>query len=463
MNQKEREVQGNHKQAVALSSVFAAVLLASVKAAAGLATGSLGIIAEAAHSLLDLGAALLTYFAVKVGDKPPDESHPFGHEKVESLSGFIEVGILVITCGWILWEAFQRLFWNGDIVAFHWAAVGVMVLSVGVDIGRSRVLMKAAKKYHSQALEADALHFSSDIWSSLVVIVGLFCVKYGYPKADAIAAVFVAVWVLIISIRLAKRTVDVLLDSAADKKEIQKIRELALGVQDISNIEGLRVRKAGPKMFINMNLLIPRIIPLEQAHRRGTEVEDLLQKEYPTSDILIHLEPMEDQAEKIQDKVRLIANELKVSVHDINTLRIGTKIQVYFDLEMDKNLSFMEAHEVASRLENQIRDSIPDVVKVTAHLEPLNADIEEAEDITRKEGDLVKRIILSAEEIKEVLDCHHVHLQKNSQAVVATIHCFLSKELSLEQVHDISIRIHYNVLRKNTELSKLIVHCEPTR
>jgi len=453
----------NHKQNVALSSVLAAILLTSVKAVAGIATGSLGIIAEAAHSLLDLGAAVLTFFAVRVGDKPPDESHPFGHEKVESLSGFIEVGILILTCGWILWEAFQRLFFNGDVVAFHWAAVGVMALSVAVDVGRSRALLHAAKKYHSQALEADALHFSSDVWSSVVVIIGLFCVKFGYTKADAIAAVFVAVWVLIISIRLAKQTVDVLLDSSAEKTILNRVQEITLSVPDVAGIETMRARKAGPKMFINMNILIPRVLPLEQAHQKVTEVENLIRAEYPTSDILIHFEPLAGERENIHDKVRMMANEMKVSVHNINASRVGNNIQVYFDLEMDKNLCFKEAHEVATRLEKKIRDSVPEVVKVTAHLEPLNADIEEAEDITRKDGELVKRIIQSAEDIKAVLDCHHVQLQRNNQFMVATIHCILKKELSLEKVHEISGHVKYAVLKKNSELYNVIVHCEPTQ
>jgi len=191
----------NEKKSVALSSVFASLLLTITKFVVGILTGSIGIISEAAHSALDLAAAIMTYFAVKIGDKPADESHPYGHGKVESVSALGETGLLFITSIWIVYEAVHRLFLKNVEIDVTWYAFAVIILSIVVDYSRSRALKKVADKTQSQALEADALHFSSDIWSSAVVLIGLIFVSFGIKGADAIAAMGVAVFVIIAGYR----------------------------------------------------------------------------------------------------------------------------------------------------------------------------------------------------------------------------------------------------------------------
>ncbi len=199
------------KKNIALSSVLAAVLLTAMKLVVGLMTNSLGLLSEAAHSGLDFLAALITYFAVTVSDRPPDEDHQYGHGKMENVSALFETILLLVTCGWIIWEAVTRLVTRtSHVEASAWAYV-VVAISIAIDFTRSRALSRVAKKHHSQALEADALHFSSDIWSSLTVLAGLFCVSLGYSSVDSIAALAVALLVLFVSYRLGRRTIDALM------------------------------------------------------------------------------------------------------------------------------------------------------------------------------------------------------------------------------------------------------------
>ncbi len=216
------------KVRVAFSSLLAAVFLTLTKLVVGLITQSLGILSEAAHSAFDLGAAAITYFTVKVSDKPADEGHHYGHGKFENLSALIEAILLLLTCGWIIYESFKRLIFKSVEIQVTPLSFAVMILAILIDLSRSTILSRVAKKYQSQALEADALHFRSDIYSSSVVILGLICVRIGFPVADPLAALGVALLVIYASARLSKRTIDILLDRAPEGLE-QKVREVVEG------------------------------------------------------------------------------------------------------------------------------------------------------------------------------------------------------------------------------------------
>lgn len=451
------------KQKVALTSVLAAVLLTGLKLVVGLVTGSLGIMAEAAHSGLDLGAALMTYFAVRIGDKPPDKEHPYGHEKFESLSALMEVLLLLLTCGWIIYEAVHRLL-SGQVEIeknFIWIAIGVMLISIIVDIGRSRALAKAARKYKSQALEADALHFSSDIWSSAVVIIGLLCVRFGFPVADAISALFVAVWVLIVSMRLAKQTLNVLLDTAAHPGDVQTVQDIVSHTEGIIRVCGLRVRHAGPKMFIDMTVKVRRTLNLEQAHEVVDSAEAQVQGKFPKADIVMHIEPDITPDENILDKVRMEAAALNMPAHNISARQVDGKLNIQFDLELDKNLSFEEAHRLATILEDRISQIIPDCGEVTAHLEIQDPEVETGLNVTDHQDHLVRAIAWSAASVDSVIDCHKVVIHQIGDKLTATLHCHLDKGLSLGDVHTISSKIEQQVLADTPQIHDLIIHCEP--
>jgi cation diffusion facilitator family transporter len=289
------------KRLAALSSVIAAIGLTSFKILVGVATGSLGILAEAAHSALDLVAAIVTFLAVRISGKPADREHLYGHGKVENLSALFETVLLLATCGWIIYEALNRLFGEKvEIDVTIWAFI-VMAVSIVIDFTRSRVLYRAARKHHSQALEADALHFSTDIWSSSVVIGGLFLVKLSdwipslafLRQADAVAAMAVAGIVIYISIQLGMRTIHGLLDTAPTGM-VEQIKSIVESEPGVINCHNLRVRYSGPQLFVDAHILVNPGLSIVEAHDLTEKVEARIHAVSPGADITVHPEPKED-------------------------------------------------------------------------------------------------------------------------------------------------------------------------
>lgn len=286
------------KRNAALSSVIAAVGLTSFKMIVGLLTGSLGILAEAAHSALDLVAALVTFLAVRISGKPADNKHLYGHGKIENLSALFETILLLITAVWIIYEAVQRLFFKSvEVEISIWAFI-VMAVSIVIDFTRSRMLYKAAKAHNSQALEADALHFSTDIWSSSVVILGLVLVWLGsiFPqlaflsKADAVAAAGVALIVIYVSIEMGVRTVHSLLDTAPAGLA-EKIKTQAEGIQGVEECHQVRLRHSGPHLFVDAHVIVDGSQTLEEAHALTERIEKAICEIVPGADVVIHPEP----------------------------------------------------------------------------------------------------------------------------------------------------------------------------
>ncbi|MEI7522681.1 MAG: cation diffusion facilitator family transporter [Mariniphaga sp.] len=280
------------KKRVALISVFAAVFLTVSKLVIGILTGSLGILSEALHSGLDLVAAVITYFSVRISDKPADKDHHFGHGKIENLSALIETILLLITCTWIVYEAIGRLI-SGEtqIKVTYWSYI-VVITSIIIDINRSRMLSRVAKKHNSQALEADALHFSTDIWSSTVVLFGLICANFGWYSADAAAALGVAIIVLSVSYKLGKKAIDVLLDKAPE--DIIAIVEKTLAnYKEVRYFHNLKIRSSGADTFIKFNIHLEPELTLRQVHELCDEIEKELGSLIARSEVNIHPEPNE--------------------------------------------------------------------------------------------------------------------------------------------------------------------------
>lgn len=278
------------KRSVALLSVFAAIFLTTFKLIVGLVTNSLGILSEALHSGLDLIAAVITYIAVKISGKPKDADHHFGHGKIENLSALVETVLLFVTCGWIIHESLNRLIsGNVHLEISVWSYI-VIISSIIIDIWRSRALKKAADKYNSQALEADALHFSTDIWSSLVVLLSLICSNFGYYYADSIAALGVAIIVITVCYRLGKRAIDALLDRAPIE-ETKSIKMILKNFNKILKYHDLRVRESGPQLQIEVTVHVGSLLSLADAHKISEELETLIKEKYDGAEVTVHVEP----------------------------------------------------------------------------------------------------------------------------------------------------------------------------
>ena len=332
-NQAHQRNMRTEKRSVAGSSVLAALVITSLKIVVGFATGSLGILSEAAHSGLDLVAALVTYFSVRVSDKPADAEHQYGHGKVENFSAFIETFLLLLTCVWIIYEAQRRLFFHSIEIEPSVAAFAVMFLSVGIDFWRSRALGRIAEKYDSQALEADALHFSTDIWSSSVVILGLALVAIGrragigwLKAADPVAALCVAGVVIWVSWRLARRTVDALLDAAPLGIRAGIIHAVS-GMEGVVEIDRVRIRKAGNRYFADLSVAMPRAVTFQKSEQIVVAVTTAVQKLLPDADVMVHSLARPQTDESIFDRIRAVATRHNVNVHDVSVQDMDGKLQ----------------------------------------------------------------------------------------------------------------------------------------
>jgi len=278
------------KNTIAITSVIAAVFLTSFKLVIGLLTGSLGILSEALHSGLDLVAAVITLFAVRFADIPPDEGHNYGHGKIENYSAFVETLLLIITCGWIIYEALHRIITGRTAIEVTAWSFIVIFISIIVDVTRSRALFKVARKHDSQALEADALHFSTDIWSSSVVLIGLAGAAFHFNYADPIAAFVVALIVLSVSYRLGKRSFDALIDRAPIGL-INKISAIVSEIPEVKNFHDIKVRESGPNKFVDLNIHVDKDITIEQAHNISNKVENAITDKIKNVKVMVHEEP----------------------------------------------------------------------------------------------------------------------------------------------------------------------------
>ncbi len=289
MNDKKSKAI-KEKKSVALLSVMAALIITLFKIIVGIMTGSLGVISEALHSALDLVAAGITYLAVNISDKPADAEHHYGHGKIENYSALIETLLLFITSSWIIYEAIRRLITNEvEIEVSVWAFI-VIISSIIVDISRSRALKKVAVKHNSQALEADALHFSTDIWSSTVVLIGLIGASFNFFYADAIAGFAVAIIVMGVSYRLGKRSFDALIDRAPEGL-YEKIYNIVNRIPDVIESHDIKIRESGPYKFVDINIHVKNNLSITEAHDISHNVEKEITKEIKNITVMVHTEP----------------------------------------------------------------------------------------------------------------------------------------------------------------------------
>jgi cation diffusion facilitator family transporter len=463
-----QEAGDGEKKRVALLSVLAAVLLTGTKLIIGVLTGSLGILAEAAHSGLDLVAAVITYGAVQVSDRPADASHPYGHGKVENLSALAETLLLLVTCVWIVYEAINRLFFKHvEIDASVWA-FAVMAMSIIVDINRSRVLGRAAKKHSSQALEADALHFSTDVWSSAVVIAGLAVVRLsewvGGPhwlaQADALAALVVAMIVIYVSLQLGRRSVDVLLDTAP-KGLADKVQRRVQQIDGVRSCHKVRVRRSGAEMFVDLVLEIDGDISFDRAHETTARVEEVVGELVPRADVVVHYEPGEESS-SIAALVSRTARQLGAQAHGIWVHQIGDRYNVELDLEVGRSASLTEAHDLATRLEAMVRQASPEVTEVVTHLEPIGDSESPGTRLENREHtELEAQIVSLVDSVVGEGACHHVAIWEEADGLAASLHCSLDVDLPVEEAHDFSERWESHLRERIPSLRRVVIHLEP--
>lgn len=451
----------SEKQQVALISILASMVLAGSKLIAAIFTGSLGILSEAVHSLIDVGATIITYFAVRLADVPPDDTHHFGHEKVESVAALVATGLLFLTTGWVAWEAVSRLISGETDVNVTWWAIAIIAGTILIDLNRSRRLMAVARKTSSAALEADALHFSSDMWSSLVVLMGLGAVWAGIAWADAAAALIVSVFIARAGYQLGKRTLATLLD-AAPEGVAETIADLAREAEGVMSLTRCRVRPAGATMFIDVDIAVRRTLPLDEVAEIKKRFEEAIRDCFPNGDISVTANPIAIDDETMFDKVMLIARRRSLAIHHLTAQHVNGKTALSFDLEVDGNMALGDAHEVATALEKAIRNELGEDVEVDSHIEPLHlTGINGRKAAPAKAKPVIAELQKLGKKQSRLTDIHNVRVRATEHGLFVSYHCRFPGNETVEAVHDAVDALEDQLRKKCPQVRRVIAHAEP--
>jgi cation diffusion facilitator family transporter len=442
---------------IALVSVVAAAALALLKLGAGLASGSLGLVSEAAHSGTDLVAALLTMFAVGVAVRPADRAHPYGHGKAEHLAALAEAAILAAVSLVIAWKAIGHLLGSDEPrVDATWYAFLVIGIVIAVDASRAFISARAARRFHSAAFQANALHFAGDLAGSTAVLGGLLLAAWGYPNADSAAAVFVAALVLVAAGRLMRRNVDVLMDRApADAAEAA--RAAIRGLEPPVKLKRLRMRQAAGRHFMDVVIGVPAGAAVGQGHAAADAVEAAVQRALPESDVVVHVEP-ETTNEALGERASVAALTVPRvrEVHNVRVVNLGDANEVSLHLKLPGDLTLEQAHEVASQVERAISDELPEVVSVLTHLEPLREAEEGMHAAADAEADAVRGLVLDATGSPP----RELRFVKTPDGLVVYVALALDAASSLADAHTRASEIEERI-RAAMPVADVVVHTEP--
>lgn len=454
----------DQKEKVALGSIAASAGLTAAKAVIGLLTGSLAILSEAGHSLIDLSSTVLTYFAVRISGKPADAEHQFGHGKIESITALAETALLFLLTAIVVFEAVQRLIAaHADAVEATLAAFIVILGSIAIDFFRARTLKRVARATASEALEADALHFRSDMWSSIAVLVGLIGVALGHSWADAAAALVVAVFICIAGYRLGRRTIGTLTDTAPAGVS-ERIAAIARQVPGVVAVERVRARPAGAVLFVELGVGISRTLPLDRVSAIKQQLSGAIREQMPAAELTITTEPRTLDDETVRERVMVIARDLALAIHHVAVQTVAGRLSVSADLEVDGALSLAAAHDVASRLEEAVRHELGPDVEVETHIEPLPADLLAGRDAEPIRIAQVRELLCSlAVELPALGEVHDVRVRETTAGEIVNFHCHVDPALSVSAVHDLVDALERRLRRQYPTIQRVIGHAEPRR
>ena len=470
------------KRTAALFSVFAATLITLLKLLTGIFTGSLGMLSEAAHSGIDLVASAITLFSVQAADRPADDQHNYGHGKIESLSAFVETGLMLASSVWITFEAAERITHRHrlELPLSIWPFL-VLIVSIAVDFARSRSLRKIATEQHSEALAADAAHFGTDLWASGAVLLGLCATKFGelyqlpaLELADPIAALVVAGIILAVSWRLARHTADTLLDAtpaqdgATPAQTRRKLIHDLGSIPGVLNVNRLRTRRSGSGYFADLTLAMPRNLTFQRSEQITFAATEAIQRVLPDADVVVHSVPTASIAESIHDRVRAAAARANLSIHDVSVQQYKNGLHLELHLEVDETLPLSMAHDIVTRLESDIRTEVPEIASILTHIESEPATIEQPEALERereRDREIVRHLthILRnvASEFPEILDIHDIQVATHHDRIHVNCHCTLPDELPMARVHQIITELENAYKLAAPHVSRLLIHPEP--
>ena len=452
-------------------------MLVSLKIFLTVVTGSLGVLSAALDSSLDLVAAIITYLSVRVSDRPADAGHTYGHGKVENFAAFAQTGLLLLTALYVIWEAMQRLFFREVHVRPSLLAIGILMVAMGIDVVLSRALTRVAREYSSEALEADALQFSTNVWSTLVVILGIAAVWVGERTgvawlrfADPLAALAVAAVVIWVASQLGRRTLDALLDAAPQGLQ-QRVARAVEEMDGVLATERVRVRRAGNRHFVDVTISVPRAASFEQVHAISDAVERRVGEIVP-ADVMVHMEPRAQAGEHLFDAIRAAAQRHGLAIHELSANQLDAHLFIELHLEVDEQLSLREAHRRATVLEEEIRQlaslgpgSGPRHAVINIHIEPLGTHIATGDEAVVEMRELARDVESFVNDLRsefhELADCHEVRVRQVERKILVSCHCTMDGSLAITLIHDVTGALEDRVREKFPQIARVTIHPEP--
>ena len=450
------------KSSIAAISIFASGSMAAAKLVVGIAIGSLALISEALHSSVDLVATVITWAVVRVSDQPADAEHHYGHGKFESLSALGVTALLYVLAGGILVEAYGRLREGAPPPTISAVPFVVLLIDIAVNYWRARALHRAARATKSQALAADALHFASDVLGSFAVIGGLVLAALGFRWGDAAAAIAVAVMIALLGLRMARATVETLLDRAPEG--VAETAEAAIrAVPGVVDVERLRVRMVGPTHFIDTIVKVPRTYPIDRVEAIKRKAQAAVSEALGDADLTFAAIPVALNDESVRERIMVIARNSGLAVHHVTVHDLRGKLIVSIDLEVDGEMALTAAHDIAQSLEHGIREDFGTEVEVDTHIEPLEPELPLGTDAAAERTETIRAALARFAEDTAIHDIHNVRVRDTEAGEIVNFHCRAAPSMSVTRVHEHVDDIERALRRAFPTVKRVISHAEPPR
>jgi cation diffusion facilitator family transporter len=451
------------KQRVAAISVLASGSMATLKFVVGVAIGSIALVSEALHSLVDFGATIITWLVVRVSDKPADAEHHYGHGKFESLSALGVVAVLYVLAGGIVVGAYARLSEGAAPPTISAIPFIVLLVDIAVNLWRARALRQAAQETRSQALEADALHFSSDVMGSLAVIAGLALTAFGFRWGDAAAAIAVAIAIALLGLRLARATIETLLDRAPEGVAEQAAAAIQR-VPGVIGIERVRARTVGPTQFIEAAVRVPRTYPIDRVEDIKRAAQAAVRSALDNADLTFTAVPTVLDNETVRERIMVIARNAGLAIHHVTVHDLDRRLAVSLDLEIDADMALDRAHDVTHQLENAIKTEFGAEIEIDIHIEPLEPELPRGGDAPTERIEAVQRALTGiATSLGAMHDIHNVRVRDTGAGQIVNFHCRARPDLKVCEVHAAVDDIERALRREFVDIKRVIGHAEPDR
>jgi cation diffusion facilitator family transporter len=448
------------KSRVAAISIFASAGMAAAKFAVGIAIGSLALISEALHSSVDVVATVITWLVVRVSDRPADEEHHYGHGKLESISALGVIAMLYVLAGGILVESYSRLREGVPPPAISAIPFIVLLVDIAVNYWRARALHRTARDTKSQALAADALHFASDVLGSIAVIIGLALSGLGYAWGDSAAAVAVAVMIALLGLRLARSTVETLVDRAPEGAS-QKAAAAIMAVPGVVDVERLRVRMVGSTHFVEAIVQVPRTFPIDRVEEIKRKAQEAVSGVLDDADLTFTAVPVARDNESVRERIMVIARNSGLAVHHVTVHDLGGKLTVSIDLEVDGEMALTAAHDIAHELERNIREEFGEDVEVDTHIEPLEPELPLGTDAAPDRVEAITAALTGFAADGAIHDIHNVRVRDTEAGEIVNFHCRAAPSMSVIKVHENVDEIERALRRAFPTVKRVISHAEP--